>query len=183
MKKVLFTYFFLIPFSLYSQVKPPNYDFSLDNLAPYYPGKDLKAALAQNKTGKLDSKSGDTEIWKFYVEQIRYRFPLFAQVYNGKILDFYTTLPTYFLHDLFHQSLINRYKKQDSYQKIKENAIYTWKNAEGNKVVYSGTCTITCFPLYLSISTNSPPTSIGSYEPVYQKFVKNSPDKMESESK
>ena len=46
---------------------------------------------------------GEVRIYRFYVDQIRYKFPVFVQLDQGKALDFYAKLPSYFLHDVFHQ--------------------------------------------------------------------------------
>ena len=142
----------------YPKVKAPNYNFSLDSLAFFLPGKSL--IEAQKKYGKgTILKKGPITTYRFYVAQIRYKFPVIIQASQGKIIDMFANLPTYFLHDIFHQSLINRYGKQDIYKKKEGGAVYTWKNKDGIRHTYSGTCTITCFPIYESAG---PATSAGA---------------------
>jgi hypothetical protein len=67
------------------------------------------------------------------------------------ILDFFAILPSYFLHDLFHQALINRLGKQSSYIKKETAALYIWKTSDGLTHYYQGTCTINCFPEFYSV--------------------------------
>lgn len=137
--------------SVHSKVDPPNYNFSLDSLAIFYPGKKL-ADIPKEKFGTGESviKEGEKVITKFYVAHIRYKFPIFVQTINGEIVDFMARLPSYFLHDVFHQSLINRYGKQDQYFKQHSNAVYIWNNKDSIRFTYEGACTINCFPIYLS---------------------------------
>lgn len=135
---------------LNAKVEKPNYDFSLDTLSDFYPGK-LKTDIdaKYGKPEKIDDW-GTREVFKYYVSQIRYKFPVIVQVHDGKVLDFFAKLPSYFLHDLFFQGLINRHGKQDEYKKFGEEAVYIWK--KGNqKFVYSAACTITCFPIFFSV--------------------------------
>ena len=39
---------------------------------------------------------------------------------------------------------------QTSYKKVEEQAVYIWKK-DDITIIYSGACTITCFPVYLTI--------------------------------
>lgn len=138
----------------YAKVDPPNYDFSLEAFQPFMPGSSLELIKKSNPKGELQSESGGFSIYKFYIAHIRYKFPIFVQFYDGKVVDFHARLPQYFLHDIFHQSLINRYKKQDKYLNSEEQSVYIWNNIQGNKMIYSGACTITCFPIDYSVISN-----------------------------
>lgn len=133
----------------FALVKEPNYDFSLEELKIFTPLQSFEAVEKkyQGQLKKIKDENGFI-IYRTYHTQLRYKFPILIQVKNKTITDFYARLPTYFLHDVFHQSLINRYKMQDHYKKHEEQAIYIWKNRDNIHHVYSGTCTITCFPLY-----------------------------------
>ena len=135
---------------LNAKVEAPNYDFSLDTLAHFFPEKTISDA--EKKYGKPESmgtKNG-VETAKFYVAHIRYKFPVIVQSKDGKILDFFARLPNYFLHDMFFQSLVNRMGKQKEYKKVGEEAYYVWEK-DGLKHVYSAACTITCFPIFYSV--------------------------------
>jgi hypothetical protein len=136
---------------LNAKVEAPNYDFSLDTLADFFPKKAVSDA--EKKYGKAESmgnKNG-VETVKFNVAHIRYKFPVIVQSKEGKILDFFARLPSYFLHDMFFQSLVNRMGKQNEYKKVGEEAVYVWEK-DGLKHVYSAACTITCFPVFYSVS-------------------------------
>ena len=132
-----------------SKVDPPNYNFSLDSLSSFLPGGSLKKLKEVHGDGEVIKKTGEKLTLKYNIAQLRYKFPVLVVVENGKVLDFYATLPTYFVHDLFHQSLINRYKKQNLFRKYEGTSLYMWKT---DKLIltYAATCTITCFPLYLT---------------------------------
>ena len=153
-----------------AKVDPPNYNFSLDALEIFNPGKNLNDIQKKYGKGELIEATGDLKTYKFYVAQIRYKFPVYVQVFKGISLDFFARLPTYFSHDLFHQSIINRIGKQDKFFKVEANALYQWLNKNGNTYNYSGTCTITCFPLYFSTNTENPPIEVSGYNPMINKL-------------
>ena len=147
MKLYSVLFLILISLSVNSKVEPPNYNFSVDKFIPFMPGQLIEPLLKKQKA-TLISSTRDSKIYKFYIEHIRYRFALMVQVKDSKITDFHARLPHYFLHDIFHQSLINRYGPQDEYKKSEESALYLWKNKKNISHLYSGTCTITCFPIF-----------------------------------
>lgn len=136
---------------LSAKVAPPNYDFSLDNLQKFMPGGKLEQIEKEFGKGEFFYRKGKYKVLKYYVEHIRYRFPIFVQFRDDQVIDFHASLPTYFLHDVFHRSIIKRMGKQDKFFNSSEHSVYIWNNANGNQIVYSSTCTITCFPLYYSV--------------------------------
>ncbi len=143
-------WFLFITTLAWSKVDPPNYDFSVDSLAVFMPGADVSAAEA--KHGKAEVLGdGDVKMLRFQVAHLRYRFPVVVQAQAGKILDMHARLPSYFLHDVFHQSLIKRWGKQQTYKRVDEEAFYEWTDAD-KSMQYGASCTITCFPVYLSVA-------------------------------
>ena len=164
--------FFLLSFSLnlHAEVKPANYDFSLESLKVFKPGSTREAFEKKYGKGVVWKEQNKTVVLKYYVAQIRYKFPVFVQIYDGKVVDFFARLPTYFLHDLFHQSIINRVGKQDKYFRIENNALYKWVNKKGIDYTYSGTCTITCFPIFYSEALSKPPSGMNSYKPLVEQI-------------
>jgi hypothetical protein len=169
--KLLILAFLFFSFHLQAKVEPQNYNFSLDALSLFHPGKEFKAIEAKYGKGEEYGKVGQIKIYKFYVAQIRYKFPVLVQVFEGKVLDFFARLPSYFSHDLYHQSLINRYGKQDLYKKSENSAVYIWNNKGGFRHIYSGTCTITCFPMYYSgipVDTQGLP---GNFKPLIKQQI------------
>jgi hypothetical protein len=135
---------------LNAKVEAPNYNFSLDTLADFFPEK--KIDEIEKKYGKAEvmSTKNGTVTQKYYVAHIRYKFPVIVQTKEGKVLDFFAKLPSYFLHDIFFQSLVNRIGKQNSYKKVGEEAVYQWEK-DNLKHVYSAACTITCFPIFYTV--------------------------------
>ncbi len=134
-------------FALNAKVTPPNYDFSFKELEKFFPGKKI-SDIKLNK--ELVNKKGKISTYKFYVSQLRYKFPVLIQVNEGIIVDFYATLPTYFLHDVFHQGIIKRLGPQQKYLNQNEHSVYSWENKDGIDYIYSAACTITCFPIFFS---------------------------------
>lgn len=116
------------------------------------PGKTLKEIQDKYGKGEVENITSNPNVYKFYVAHIRYKFPIWVQFQNGVATDFFAKLPSYFLHDIFHQSLINRYGKQQQYKKIEEQAVYIWNDVKGLEMTYSGACTITCFPIFFNVT-------------------------------
>ncbi len=148
--------FYLVVLSVYSsnaltKVTPPNYDFSLDKVQVFLPGTKLSEIQKKYPENELMIKEDGFITYRYYIEHIRYKFPLLVQTYNGIVTDVFMKLPSYFLHNVFHQSLINRIGPQDKYKKIEEQAIYIWSNKKNLKHTYFASCTITCFPVYYSV--------------------------------
>jgi hypothetical protein len=148
-------------------VEAPNYDFSLDKLSKFMPGQKIAELKKTYGDGFLVENESSYLTLKFYIDHIRYKFPIFVQVKDGVIQDFHARLPHYFLHDVFHHALINRYGPQDIYKKLEEQAFYVWKNAKGMKHVYSGGCTITCFTIYYAVM---PSKLEASHTPLFKKL-------------
>ena len=159
----------LTALSVSAKVDPPNYDFSLDKLNIFMPGKSLKDIEKEYPKKEVVFKKLPFITYKFYVEHIRYRFPILVQFKGDEVTDFHARLPAYFLHDVFHQSLINRLGNQDVYKKVEEQATYVWKNKNGNKHIYNGGCSITCFPIFYAVKPVKHQFGMG-YKPLIEKL-------------
>ena len=145
---------------LNAKVEKQNYDFSLDTLIDFFPDKNIAALDSKYGKGENMGSSGGTQTLKYYVAQVRYKFPVIVQSKDGVITDFFARLPSYFLHDLFFQSLVNKYGKQTTYKKTGEEANYVWEK-EPLRHIYSAACTITCFTIFYAVQkSNSPEPSI-----------------------
>lgn len=164
--------YLLVSTTSFAKVDPPNYDFSLDSLQKFMPDSKI-VEIDKTYKGKKEVifKQGAFITNKYYVEHLRYKFAILVQSVNGVVTDFHARLPHYFLHDIFHQSLINRYGDQDFYKKTEESAIYIWKNEKNIKHVYSGTCTITCFPIFYAVQKVKHNFG-GSYKSLLEKLSK-----------
>lgn len=144
----------LLNVNISAEVEPPNYDFSLDAFKTFAPNTSIAGAEKKYGKGEVLTDDKETKKIRYFISHLRYKFPIIVQVQNGIILDFFARLPSYFIHDVFHQTLINRYGKQDKYFLTQEHAVYEWKEKKGIRRVYSGTCTITCFPIYYAAATS-----------------------------
>ena len=148
---------------IYAKVDPPNYNFSLEAFDLFKPGSSVEEIKKKYPKAEVVDQKTESSVIKVYVAHLRYRFPVFIQTHRDKTVDFIARLPNYFLHDLFHQTLINRYGKQDKYFKKEESALYVWRGEkDGIKRVYYGTCTITFFPVYYSEMMVAPPSELGT---------------------
>jgi hypothetical protein len=144
---------------LNAKVDPPNYDFSLESLSEFFPTKQVSGAESKYGKAEIISKQKGMQTLRFNVGHLRYNFAVLVQEKDGVINDFFARLPTYFLHDIFLQSLVKRLGKQTIYKRIEEEAFYVWK-VDGKKHVYSAACTITCFPIFYSVAPEESKNSL-----------------------
>lgn len=164
---IFFPLFPLFPLSSLSlessSSSPSHYDFSLDALKSFYPGKRVKEIQKKHGKGDVLGRQENLTLMRFYVAYHYYRFPVFVQVEvgKGKVWDSFARLPAFFHHDTFHQSLIKRLGKQDEFFHREDSSLYIWKNREGGiDLIYEGICTLTCFPMYLYLSRDSKSPSL-----------------------
>jgi hypothetical protein len=155
--------------TLHAKVDPPNYDFSIDTLNFFMPGQGQAAIEKKFGVGTFFFRSGPYMTKRYYVAHIRYRFAIFVQYFDSKVVDFHASLPAYFLHDIFHHSLIKRIGPQNKYLNTSEQSVYVWNNVKGSRHVYSGACTITCFPLYYAVMPVKRKVNDG-YEPLLERL-------------
>jgi len=144
--------------------------FNLDELNAFEPGRKLSEIPKKFGDGENLKLQRSLEIKKFNLVHEAYVFPIWVQYYDEIIIDFYTRLPSYFLHDTFHQSLINRYGNQNIYALKDSTAVYTWENQK-SKRIYSGGCTITCYPIYYAVINKTPGKIPTIYRPLADLFV------------
>ena len=121
----------------------------MDALKIFYPGKELRRIRQAHGKGEIIKEEGDSRLIRFELRRPTYSFRVMVQVRQGKVVDFFTQLPSYLIHDSFHRALITRWGKQDRYFHLESSALYMW-NRGGNRLIYRASCTITCFPVYLS---------------------------------
>jgi hypothetical protein len=147
---MLIALIFLLSFSplSFSKVIPPNYNFNFTELEIFAPDKDFQVIAKKFPKNQI-IEIGDTDgIKKLLIKVIakHYSYDVLLHTYQNKNLDFFVRLPSYFLHDFFHQDILDKFGKQTEYKKIKKTGIYRWeKNGVIN--IYKATCTITCFPI------------------------------------
>ena len=165
---VFLSLFFPVSQQSFSRVKPPHDFFNLEQLTPFFPQNSIEAIQKKWGRGVLVKQSELTQTLRFELSHLRYQFPVMVQIHRNSqiVLDFYISLPSYFLHNSFHQSLINRYGKQDHSILLDRHAHYQWKNHSGLKHAYGAACTITCFPLYYSVALAHPPIELEGYQTI-----------------
>jgi hypothetical protein len=74
-------------------------------------------------------------------------------------------MPQYFNHDLFLKELQTKWKKQDKFVRKDQSSLYTWFNRDQMNILYHGSCSITCFPMFIEFSSLDK-----SLKPLYVKF-------------
>lgn len=165
-KLYLIALFTLLSTGIQAEIKTPNYDFSLTLLEPFLPGKSV-VELNKDKAfrSEIFEDNGNQKIIKFKLKKENYVLELYTQVKNDLITDLYVRLPQHFNHDQFLMELQKKYKKQDKFVRKDFSALYTWLNREGFNILYHGSCSISCFPMFLEIVTTDK-----SIIPLYQKF-------------
>ena len=158
----------LISFSLpvLAEIKPPNYDFTFDSLKPYLPGENF-TKIKPDKTIQSDifENNGNLVVFRIKLKRANYNIDVYVQTKNDIIVDMYARLPQHFIHDIFLADLQKKYKKQDKYVQKDMSALYVWMNREGNNIIYHGSCSITCFPMFIEVVSSDK-----SVVPFYQKF-------------
>lgn len=155
----------IVSLNIQAEIKSPNYDFTLDALELFFPGKSLEQAQKTYPKYDLFEDKGEEKIVHFKVMRTGYLLDIYAQVKADKFTDIFVRMPQHFLHDLLLTDLQKRYKKQDHYIRKDLSALYVWKNRNGNNILYHGSCSLTCFPMFLEIVNASP-----DIIPLYQKF-------------
>jgi hypothetical protein len=135
---------------LNAKVEAPNYNFSIETLENFYPERKIDAAKAKFGNPEVMSEKGEIQTLKFMVAQMQFKFPVIVHAREGVIEDVFAKLPSFFLHDVFFRSIVNKLGKQNEYKKTGEEAIYIWTTKD-LKYIYSAACTITCFPIFYSV--------------------------------
>ncbi len=152
--------------SLFAEIKTPNYDFTLVLIEPFFPGKSV-IDIQKDKAirSEIFEDNGSRKIWKFRLKKENYYLDFYTQAKNDIISDVFVRLPQHFNHDQFLLELQKRFKKQDKFLRKDLSALYTWFNRENFNILYHGSCSISCFPVFLEVVTTDK-----SVTPLYQKF-------------
>lgn len=153
-----------------TKVDPPNYNFSFEALEPFRPGLNLSDIQKKYGDGEIMDKNGPVEMRKFYISHIRYKFAVIVQSFESKVIDSYARLPSYFLHNVFHQTLITKLGKQKNYSNKDGTSEYEWRDSDGIVYKYQGACTITCFPIFLSMQLENFPKGAEMAKPILSKL-------------
>ncbi|MBP9681454.1 MAG: hypothetical protein KBD76_08615 [Bacteriovorax sp.] len=161
----IFIHFLVSIFSVLAEITPPNYEFTLKSIDNFKPGKNIEEVKKQNPKFDLFEDSGDQKILRFKLMRANYSLDVYTQVKKDIITDLFVRLPQHFLHDIFLLDLQKQWKKQDRYVRHDRSALYVWLNREETNIIYHGSCSITCFPMFIEIvSTNK------DVIPMYQKL-------------
>ncbi len=157
---------FLIFFvRIHAEITPPNYDFTLKTLENFAPGKSIEELKKTNPKFDIFSETGDQKILRFKLQRKDYMLDIYTQVKKDIITDLFVRLPQHFLHDLFLKELQSKWKKQDKFVRHDKSALYIWLDKDSTNIIYHGSCSITCFPMFLEIVSTDK-----TVEPLYKKL-------------
>lgn len=142
---------FIINNLLHAEITPPNYDFTLKSLESFTPGKSIEEIKKQNPKFDVFADNGDQKTLRFKLKRANYTLDIFTQVKKDQVTDMFVRLPQYFIHDIFLADLQKKWKKQDRFVRHDKSAVYVWLNRDNSNIIYHGSCTITCFPMFIEI--------------------------------
>lgn len=133
------------------------------------PGKNFSkdAKFPLDSFEVFQKKSDSHFIYVSYWQYKSYRYPLFVQSYNGVIVDFYLTFPSFMIHDRIHEYLIKIWGNQDFYKQSSLSAIYQWNKNSKFISIYEANCSITCFPVFLTMHQKNLPNKL---QPLWFQF-------------
>ena len=162
---VICTYSLLL-FTVSAEIKTPNYGFSTNVIEPFFPGSTMEKIKADKTiVSDIYEDNGNEKIIKLKLKKPEYHLDMFIQTKDDKVTDLFVRLPQYFNHDKFLTDLQKKYKKQDKYARKDLSALYMWMNRDGNNIIYHGSCSVSCFPMFIEfVSTDK------SVVPLYSKF-------------
>jgi hypothetical protein len=162
---VISIYSFLL-FTVSAEIKIPNYDFSTNTLEPFFPGSTMEKIKADKTiVSDIFEDNGNQKILKIKFFRPNYSLDIFLQTKDDKVTDLFVRLPQHFNHDLLLTDLQKKYKKQDKFVRKDMSALYVWMNRDGNNIIYHGSCSVSCFPMFIEfVSTDKNVT------PLYQKL-------------
>jgi len=134
---------------LIAKVEVPHQAFRFEMLESFMPNNSFQELEKKYSPAETLPSENGIITKKFLLKHERFSFPVYAQHLDGKIIDFYAKLPSYFSHDRFLTDLQKKWGKQQHYKKQGEEAVYVWVNNE-TEFIYQASCTITCFPVFLT---------------------------------
>lgn len=150
---------------IHAEITPPNYDFKLSLIENFLPGKPSEEIKKQIPKFDTIEDNGDLKTLRFKFKKKNYTLDIYTQIKKDQIMDTYIRLPQYFNHDLFLKELQNKWKKQDKFKNKDRSSYYVWFNRENMNILYQGSCSITCFPVFVEFTTTDKSTT-----PQYVKF-------------
>ena len=149
----LFINIFAFIVSIHAEITPPNYDFTLKTIENFTPGKKIEEIKKENPKFDVFEDNGDQKILRFKLKRSNYSLDVYTQVKKDIVTDLFVRLPQFFLHDIFLGDLQKKWKKQDRYVRHDKSAIYVWLNRDNTNIIYQGSCSITCFPMFIEIAS------------------------------
>lgn len=137
-------------FTVSAEIKTPNYDFTPATLEPFFPGSTMEKIKADKAiVSDIFEDNGNQKIIKIKLQKPNYRLDIFLQTKDDIVTDLFVRLPQHFNHDLLLTELQKKYKKQDKFVRKDMSALYVWMGRDGNNILYHGSCSVACFPMFI----------------------------------
>jgi hypothetical protein len=154
----------------HASISTPNYEFTIKTLENFLPSKPSESLKKENPKFDIIEDNGENKTLRFNFKTKNYSLDIYTQIKKDTIVDTYVRLPQYFNHDLFLKELQTKWKKQDKYFRKDQSAYFVWKNRDQMNILYMGSCSITCFPMFIEFTNLDK-----NQETFYSKFNKALP--------
>lgn len=164
--KLFLAILFSLSYPLGAKITPPNYDFKFDLIEKFFPSKSIEEVKKLNLKFETIEDNGDQKLIKYKFVRKEYSLDIYTQIKKETIVDTYIRMPQFFNHDLFLKDLQTKYKKQDKFKNKDGSSYYVWFNRDNMNILYQGSCSITCFPMFIEfVSATDKSTT-----PLFKKF-------------
>jgi hypothetical protein len=167
--KIFFIFLFSIVSLVHAKITPPNYDFNLGVIENFFPSKTIEDIKKLNLKIETLEDNGDSKLLKTKLIKKDYVLDIYLQLKKDIIIDTYIRMPQYFNHDIFLKELQTKWKKQDKFKNKDGSSYYVWFNRDNLNILYQGSCSITCFPMFIEFVKSGDKST----PPLYKKFNDN----------
>lgn len=167
--KIIFIFLFSIVSLVHAKITPPNYDFNWGVIENFFPSKTIEDIKKINLKIETLEDNGDLKLLKTKLIKKDYSLDIYLQLKKDVIFDTYIRMPQYFSHDIFLKELQSKWKKQDKFKNKDGSSYYVWFNRDNMNILYQGSCSITCFPMFIEFVKYGEKGT----PPLYKKFNDN----------
>lgn len=131
-----------------------NKDFNLELFAPLLPGQNWESTSKQLKKVETLQEQGSSKIIKaIFFDDQKNMFQAFVQINQNIISDSFIRPPTHMDHNEFLKALQKKYGKQNFFKNKDRSSMYVWDKIPDLKIVYQGSCSLSCFAMFISFAS------------------------------
>lgn len=92
--------------NLFGKVQTPSYESILKAFDDFMPSQNFETIEKKYGKGKLQNLNKTLTEYKFNLKAQGFTFPIFIQVYQSKVVDFFSKLPSFFITTNFIKQLL-----------------------------------------------------------------------------